>query len=148
MQEPAGGRAQSQWDTYADQLREKLPAAPEGLLAGYVTWAPWVAIVFGALGILGSLALLGIGSAFGPYAMMPGSYFAGAFVAGLLAAAASAAELVGGILMRQMRLLGWWLLAIGLILGALNNLFSAGIVGLVVTLAIAYVHVQVKPRYH
>ena len=147
MQEPAGGRAQSQWDTYADQLREKLPAAPEGLLAGYVTWAPWVAIVFGALGILGALTLLGIGSAL-PFMMAPGSYYAGALVVGLIAGAASALELVGGILMRQMRLLGWWLLAIGLILGVLNNLFSAGIVGLVVTLAIAYVHVQVKPRYH
>jgi len=147
MQEPAGGRAQSQWDTYADQLREKLPAAPEGLLAGYVTWAPWVAIVFGALGILGALTLLGIGSAL-PFMMTPGSYYAGALVVGLIAGAASALELVGGILMRQMRLMGWWLLALGLILGVLNNLFSAGIVGLVVTLAIAYVHLQVKPRYH
>ncbi len=147
MQEPAGGQAQSTWDMYAERLRVMLPAAPEGLLAGYVTWAPWVAIVFGALGILGALALLGMGSVL-PFTMMPGSYYAGALVVGLLAGAASAAELVGGILMRQMRLLGWWLLALGLILGVLNNLFSAGIVGLVVTLAIAYVHLQVKPRYH
>lgn len=146
MQEPAGGGAQSQWDMYAEQLRVKLPAAPEGLLAGYVTWAPWVAIVFGALGILGALTLLGMGSAL-PFMMAPGSYYGGALVVGLIAGAASALELVGGILMRQMRLMGWWLLAIGLILGVLNNLFSAGIVGLVVTLAIAYVHLQVKPRY-
>ena len=147
MQEPAGGGAQSTWDMYADRLRAMLPAAPEGLLAGYVTWAPWVAIVFGALGILGALAILGIGAAVLPF-MTSGSYYAGAFVVGLIAGAASVLELVGGILMRQMRLTGWWLLAIGLILGVLNNLFSAGIVGILVTLAIAYVHLQVKPRYH
>jgi hypothetical protein len=43
--------------------------------------------------------------------------------------------------------IGWWILAIGLILNALNSLIRAAILGLLITLAIAYVHLQVKPRY-
>jgi hypothetical protein len=64
-----------------------------------------------------------------------------------VAGAASVLEIVGGYLMRQMRLMGWWLLAAGLIIGALNNLLSSSLPGLLITLAIAYVHLQVKPRY-
>src|ERR687886_1580914 len=54
---PTGTRAMSQWDDYAERLRVQLPAAPEGLLNGYVRWAPWVAIVFGIIGLLATLAL-------------------------------------------------------------------------------------------
>ena len=41
--------ALSQWDMYVERLRVQLPAAPEGLVNGYVRWAPWVAIVFGVI---------------------------------------------------------------------------------------------------
>jgi len=54
---PASGPSQptlnetfGQLDMYADQLRVKLPLPPPGLLSGYMTFAPWVAIVFGVLG--------------------------------------------------------------------------------------------------
>ena len=42
----------NQMDAAADQLRVKMPLAPPGLLNGYMAVIPWVAIVFGVLGVL------------------------------------------------------------------------------------------------
>jgi hypothetical protein len=146
MEEPTSIPPQTQWDGYADRLRERLPAAPEGLLSAYVTWAPWIAIVFGALTLLAGLAALGLIGVFLP---MGGGYLYGGalFVAGLVAAAAGGLQIVGGYLMRQMKRTGWWLLAIGLIVSVLSNLLSSSLFGIVIALAVAYVHLQVKPRY-
>src|ERR1700726_2115519 len=62
----------NQLDTYAEQLRVKLPLAPPEILDGYMRFWPWVAIVFGALftlisvlGLVGSTFLGVFASVFG-----------------------------------------------------------------------------------
>ncbi|HEX2036416.1 MAG TPA: hypothetical protein VHS99_19710 [Chloroflexota bacterium] len=141
----------AEWDAYAERLREKLPAAPEGLLNGYVRWAPWVAIVFGVLGVLGLLALFGIGAVLSPFLLLGGASGvatgAGLFLALILGIVTAALEVAGGYLMLKMRLTGWWLLAAGLVVSALNSLFSMSLFGLLITALIAYIHLLVKPRY-
>ena len=47
--QPTWNDSLSQMDTYAEKLRVMLPQAPPGLLDGYMKFAPWIAIVFGAL---------------------------------------------------------------------------------------------------
>jgi hypothetical protein len=140
-----------QWDAYAEQLRAKLPAAPVGLVDGYVRFMPWIAIVFGVLGVLVSLAGLGLGAILGPIAMLGGVSGMQAGLAVLAAAAiglvGSALEVVGGYLMLKRSLTGWWLLALGLIIGAVSALLNFSIFGVLLNLLIGYIHLQAKPRY-
>jgi hypothetical protein len=144
--------ALSQWDMYVERLRVQLPAAPEGLLNGYVRWAPWVAIVFGVIGVLGMLALLGLSAVVAPLFVLFGG-FEGAQAGGqlifnvLLGLVLAAAEVAGGYLMRQMRATGWWILAVGLAISLLLALVRVSAVSLIVTLLVAYLHVLVRPRY-
>ncbi len=147
--QPTWNDSFSQLDSYAEQLRVKLPAAPPGLLNFYMSVVPWLAIIFGALLILISLVALVGSTILGPLAIMFGSpgVGLGLVVGSLFALASSVLELVGGWLMLQRKATGWWLLAFGLAISILTSLFRLNILGLIIVLAIAYVHLQVKPNY-
>jgi hypothetical protein len=139
----------NQLDGYAEQLRVKLPLAPPGLLDGYMRFAPWIAIIFGVLGILVSLVALVGSTILGPLLVMfgsPGTGF-GLIVGSLFALASAVLEFIGGWMMLQRKATGWWLLAIGLVVSLLSSLVHASVVSLIVLLLIGYVHLQVKPNY-
>jgi hypothetical protein len=143
----------SQADTYAERARVALPAAPPGLLDGYMRFYPWVAIVLGVLGVLVFLLPLIIGTALSPVFLLlggPSGVSAGSalLLALVVAIIGSALEVISGYLMLKRRLTGWWLMAFGLVLSLLTNLFGRSILSVVVVLLIAYVHLQVKPNYH
>jgi hypothetical protein len=129
-----------------------LPAAPEELLNAYVQWAPWVYIIFGALGVVGLLMLTLISAAASPLLLLGGAggvAFGGALFMTLLTGIVLAAlEVIGGWLMYKRRLTGWWVVAVGLVLNALYGLLGGGLLRLILALAFAYVHLQVKPRYN
>jgi hypothetical protein len=139
------------WDDYAERLRVQLPAAPEALLDAYVKWAPWLAIVFGGLSLLFLLGLGLLGAVLSPFLVLAGADGINLGVMGLmslvLGVVASIVEIVGGYKMLQLSLTGWWLAALGLIVSTVSGLLSFNLFGLVITLLIAYVHLQVKPRY-
>jgi hypothetical protein len=149
MEQP---QAQNQLDAYADQLREKLPAAPEALTDLYVQWAPWIAIVFGALGVLVSLGALFLGALFSPFLFFAGAEGviagASALIALVMLLVSSGAEVLGGYLMLQRLRTGWWLFAAALILGLLYSVLGTNAFSLLFNLLIAYIHLQVKPSYH
>ena len=142
----------SQLEGYVEQLRSRLPAAPENLIDIYVSWAPWVAIVFGALGVLAFLVLSALTTVALPFLALAGAsgIHAGgmALVESLIGIVISVIEIVGGIMMLQRRELGWWLLAFGIAVGILTNLLHVAVLSLVVTLLIAYIHIEARPRYH
>jgi hypothetical protein len=147
--QPTWNDSFSQMDSYAEQLRVKLPAAPPGLLNFYMSVAPWVAIVFGILGILISLVALVGSTILGPMLVMfgsPGTGFA-LLLGSIIALVSSVLELIGGWMMLQRKATGWWLLALGLVVGFLSSLVRISILTLIVLLLIAYVHLQVKPNY-
>jgi hypothetical protein len=139
----------SQVDTYADQLRVKLPVAPPGLQNAYMNVAPWIAIIFGFLGAVVSLLALIFSTAIGPLTVMlgqPGSGF-GLILASLLSLVIAALEIAGGVMMLQRKTTGWWLLAVGLVVSLLSSLLHVSAIGLIFWLLIAYIHLQVKPNY-
>jgi hypothetical protein len=144
-------RSGGQLDGYAERLRLKLPTAPENVANGYVQWAPWLAIVFGVIGLLGFLSLFLLGAALTPLLAWGGAaalrYGGMAMVGALLGAGSSVLDVLGGYLMLRRRLVGWWLLALGLAVSMVTNLFSVAIVGLAIALLVAWIHLQVKPRY-
>jgi hypothetical protein len=147
--QPTWNDSFSQVDTYAEQLRVKLPIAPPGLQNAYMNVAPWIAIVFGALGALVSLAALIFSTALGPLMVMfgqPGSGF-GLILASLLSLVIAALEIAGGIMMLQRKATGWWLLALGMVVSLLSSLVHVSVLGLIFWVLIAYVHLEVKPNY-
>lgn len=151
MDESVRGGPISQWDGYAEQLRKQLPPAPEGLLNLYVSWVPWLAIIFGAISLFLLVVAGLIFTAISPLFLLGGtegvSAGFGALLGLILGIAGAVLSLVGGYMMLKRRLTGWWLLAIGLIVGILTNLVHLAIIGLIIDLLIGYVHLQVKPRY-
>jgi hypothetical protein len=156
--DPVAPRPQSQatWndsfnqvDGYAEQLRLKLPLAPPGVMSAYMNVVPWVAIIFGVLGALISLAALIFSTAIGPLLVMfgqPGSGFS-LVLASLLSLVIAALEVAGGVLMLQRRTTGWWLLALGMIVSLLSSLVHVSAIGLIFWLLVAYIHLEVKPNY-
>jgi hypothetical protein len=146
-----GGRVPAQWDDQLERIRKQLPPAPEGLLAFYVKWIPWVAIVLGAI----SLVLLIVGGLFvavlTPFMAASGTSGVaaglGLIVGIVLGLVYSILAIVGGWRMRSMKLNGWWLLAAGLVISFISDVISLSILGIVIVLGIAYLHLQVKSRY-
>jgi hypothetical protein len=153
---PQAASAQTTWydsfnqlDGYAEQLRLKLPLAPPGLMHAYMNVVPWVAIVFGILGGLISLAALILSTAIGPLMVMlglGGSGF-GLILGSLLLLVVAGLEVAGGILMLRRRVTGWWLLALSMLVSLLSSLLHVSALGLLFWLLVAYVHLEVKPNY-
>src|SRR3990167_5001671 len=54
-----------------------LPKLPANIVDFLVMIAPWLALVFGIIGVLGTISALGFFAAFAPYAMMYGAKGAG-----------------------------------------------------------------------
>jgi hypothetical protein len=141
----------SQWDEYAELARKQLPAAPEGLLVGYMKWAPWVYIVLGAIAVVflvvGGLILTGVSLLM----FLGGGSGVGSGLSALLSVVVGlivgVLGVVGGLLMRNLRLTGWWIIAVGIVLQVLRSLVAVSLIGLIISLAFAYVHLLVKPRY-
>jgi hypothetical protein len=147
--QPTWNDSFSQADSALDQLRVKLPAAPPGLLDGYMNVVPWIAIIFGILGVLISLVALVGSTALGPLMVMFGAAGTGLtlILGSLLSLVAAAIDVVGGWLMLQRRMNGWWLLAIGYVIAMLSSLFHVSVLGLIFWILLAYLHLQVKPNY-
>lgn len=150
--QPTWNDSFGQLDTYAERLRTMLPAAPPGLLDGYMRFAPWIAIIFGALGVLFSLLGLLFGAALSPLLLVFGGAaglgFSGALIFALVVGLLiNVLEVVGGYLMLQRRATGWWLLAFGMVVSVLQNLLGRSVLVLIVVVLIAYIHLQVKPNY-
>lgn len=144
-------RPPSQWDEYVERARQQLPAGPPSLLNGYVRFAPWVAIVVGVIGflfgVLGSLLLAIVAPLMLVFGGAEGvSAGAGAFVALVVVLVLTVLEIAGGYLMLKRSATGWWILGLGLVVSALNDLFSVSILGLIIVLLIAWIHIQVRPR--
>ena len=148
--QPTWNESLSQLDNYAEQIRVKLPLAPPGLLDGYMSFAPWVAIVGGVLVALVSLVGLVASTLIAPLMILIGA--GGSGVSGvlnsLLLLVISLLSIAGGWLMLQRHLNGWWLLAAGMLVSILTSLLHVSILGLIFWLLIAYVHLQVKPNYN
>jgi hypothetical protein len=151
MQSSSGSESRGQWEDYVEQAREKLPAPPPGIMDAYVKWIPWIAIVFGVFGLLFSVVFALLGTVFAPFLVLAGGEGLKAGMSGIfaviVAGVGSVLSIAGGIQMKQMKANGWWLYAIGLVVGAVGDLASFTVFGLGITLALAWIHIHVRPRY-
>src|SRR5207249_2022883 len=82
-------------------------------IEGYMKYMPWVYIIFGCLGIFFLVIGLVLGAAVAPFLVVFGGAagvgFSGAlFGALIIGLITNVLEVVGGYLMRQRKLTGWW----------------------------------------
>ena len=151
MQSSSAGGSRGQWEDYVEQARGKLPEPPPGVMDAYVKWIPWIAIIFGAIGFIFTVLFGLLGAVLSPLLVLAGAEGLRAGMSGLfgivLAGIGSALSFIGGLKMKAMSATGWWIYALCLVVGLLNDLVTFSILGLVITLALAWIHIHVRPRY-
>jgi hypothetical protein len=151
MQSSSDSGSRGQWEDYVEQARVKLPEPPPGVMDAYVKWIPWIAIIFGAIGFIFTVLFGLLGAVISPFLVLAGAEGLRAGMSGLFAivlgGVGSALSFVGGLKMRAMSATGWWIYAVGLLVGLVNDLVSISMLGLIITLALAWIHIHVRPRY-
>jgi hypothetical protein len=151
MQSSSAGGSRGQWEDYVEQARVKLPEPPPNVMDIYTRWIPWIAIIFGALGLFLIVVFGVIGTLFSMLLMFAGpeGLFAGMglILSIVLGGAGCVLSIVGGLKMKQMSATGWWIYGISLAVGALTSLVTFNPLVLIPTLAIIWIHIHVRPRY-
>jgi hypothetical protein len=143
--------APGQWEEYVEKVRAQVPAAPPGLLDGYCKYFPWVAIILGGLAFLFLLfaglvtAIIALFAAFGGLGALFHAIFT--FLGVILGLAGAGMTALGGYWMLKYKANGWWLVMLGLVVYAISDVLTINIIGLIIVILIAYLHVQVRPRY-
>lgn len=151
MDDSIRNRVPAEWDDYLERIRKQLPPAPDNVQSLYVRWMPWISIVFGALGVFW-LVVMGLFLAvLSPFMALGGASGvregAGALFTVLVGIVIAALAVIGGISMRRMSMSGWYILAAALVVQAVDDLLTLSILGLIITALLAYIHLQVRPRY-
>lgn len=137
-----------------DPYYAKLPALPKGVNDFIVSVAPWLALIFGVLGLLSGLAAFGVLTAFSPMAVYAG--VGGYALTGMLAAVVL---LVQGIIdllafapLKARKKKGWNLMFLGVVLGLVSSVVTlsvSSVVGGVIGALIGYYFLyQVKSYYN
>lgn len=98
-----------QWMKSLEEWFAKLPALPKGATDVIVKIAPWLALIFGVLGVLGSLAATGILAVVSPLVLLGGGVglAVGGVVGGILALVSSVLMLVAFPGLRDRKMAGW-----------------------------------------
>ena len=128
---------------------KKLPNLPKNIQEVIVTITPWIALIFGILGVLGGVAGLGILTAFSPVLVLGGSaYSTGTgIISVILRLASSALLLMAFPGTKAKKLKGWnflfWSEAVSIVSAVIA--FSVG--GVIFSLIGFYIIFQIKSYY-
>jgi len=127
----------------------KLPALPKSVNEVIVKISPWIAIIFGVLGVLGSIVALGFVTVLAPFiAMGAGIGQASGGIIGVILALISSALLVfafPGLNRRSEK--GWTLLFYSEVVSAVASVVALSVGGLVGNLIGFYIIFQIKSYY-
>lgn len=138
-------------DSYIDMVGEyfkKLPELPKGGKDAVVTITPWLALVFGVLGVLTALVGLGIFTFLAPIAMLSGVRGAGAgFLIVLLGLVSSALLLFAFPGTKNRREKGWKLIYYSEVVGLIADVVSLSLSGVLFALIGFYFLYQIRSYY-
>lgn len=125
----------------------KLPALPKGGREFLVTITPWIALIFGGLGVLfGILALIG-SSTLLPFTTMAGANVGGGMIALVLGVASSALLLAAFPGTKNRKAGGWNFLFYSEAVSLLAQIVSISIFGIVVAAIGFYIIFQIRSYY-
>lgn len=138
-------------DSYIDMIGEyfkKLPELPKGGKDAIVTITPWLALIFGVLGVITALVGLGIFTFLAPIAMVSGATGAGTgFVVVLFGLVSSALLLAAFPGTKAKKMQGWKLLYYSEVVGLIANIISLALAGVLFTLIGFYFLYQIRSYY-
>lgn len=128
-----------------DRFFKQAPMLPKGGRDVLVAIAPWIALIFGILGVLAGLALVGVS----PLGLFGGVNTAvSALVSGVLAIIASVLMIMGFPGLRAHTMKGWMLLFWSEVVSVLSQVLNLQLVGAVIGALIGfYLLYQIKSYY-
>jgi hypothetical protein len=138
-------------DSYIDVVGEyfkKLPELPRGGREAVVAITPWLALIFGIIGVLAALAGLGIFTFLGSLALVSGARAAGSgFIVVLLGLVSSALLLLAfpGTQKRQEK--GWRFVYYSEVVGLISAIVRLDLLGIVAVLIGFYFLYQIRSYY-
>lgn len=131
-----------------EDVFKKFPPLPANARETLFKIAPWLALIFGILGILAALGGLGLLTAFAPLAVLGGTRGYGiAYVSAIGLAISSVMMLIAYPSLKAGKMAGWNLLFYSEIVNVVASVLSISI-GSVITAVIAfYLLFQIKSKY-
>lgn len=127
----------------------KLPALPKGGREAIVTITPWIALIFGILGVLVGLAGLGILTFLSPFALIGGgvSSTASSIASAALALVGSALLLAAFPGTKARKMQGWTMLFWSEVVNLIGAVVAVSLSGVVFSLIAFYLLYQIKSYY-
>lgn len=143
--------AKNTLDKYIDSVEtyyEKLPSLPKGGRKFIVTVLPWIALIFGALGVLGAISGLGLFSQFSSYVNLAGSNVIGVSMLSLvLGLVSSVLLLVAFPGLKNKKEKGWRFLYYSEVVMLVSSIVIFSVSGILMTLLGFYILYQVRSYY-
>ena len=142
-------RKSQDWEAMVEEWFLKLPPLSKNARQAIVNITPWIALIFGILGILGTLAGFGILTIFSPLIVM-GSGFntaAGSLVGVALGLVAAILLLVAYPGTKARKYKGWKMLFWSEVVNLLAAVLSFSLLGVLINLVGFYLLYQIKPYY-
>lgn len=127
----------------------KLPELPKSATDVLVRITPWIALIFGILGVLGSLAGLGILTALSPFVMM-GNGIGGtatSLLTALLSLASSALLLAAFPGTKAHKMQGWKMLFWSEVVSTISSVLLISLTGVIGAFIGFYLLYQIKRYY-
>lgn len=127
----------------------KLPVLPKGGRDVIVKITPWLALIFGILGVLGGISALGILTVFSPLSVVGGGVQAvgTGILSALLGLVSSALLLVAFPGTRKNKLSGWNFLFYSETVSLLSSVLAISLFGILFSLVGFYLIFQIKSYY-
>lgn len=136
------------WVDSLGEIFAKLPSLPAGIREFIVTIAPWLALIFGILGVLGSLSALGLSTVSSPLLALGGVKVAGGLMLiSILTLAQSVLILVAVPKLFPRKMAGWTFVFWSQIVGVVSAVVSMEVGGVIFSLIGFYILYQVRSYY-
>lgn len=125
----------------------KLPALPKGGRDAIVTITPWLALIFGILGVLVGLAGVGLLTALSPVVFVGGGHPIGAILGSILGLIGSALLLAAFPGTKARKMQGWTMLFWSEVASLVAAVVAISISGVLFSLIAFYLLYQIKSYY-
>ena len=137
------------WEAMMEEWFLKLPPLPKNAREALVKITPWIALIFGILGILAGLAGFGLLAAFSPFIAMGSGLngAAGSLVSAFLALVASVFLLLGFPGTKNKKMQGWKMLFWSEVISVIGAVIAISLSGVVFSAIGFYLLYQIKSYY-
>ncbi|OGH18485.1 MAG: hypothetical protein A2868_00845 [Candidatus Levybacteria bacterium RIFCSPHIGHO2_01_FULL_40_15b] len=139
-------------DQSISQMEEwfsKLPPLPRNWRDVIVNITPWLALIFGIIGVLGSLAAVGVLTFLAPFVVLGGGIgvASGGIIGALLALVASVLLVLAFVGTRDRKMSGWKLLFFSEAISFVSGVVAFSAAGIIGALIGFYILFQIRSLY-